>query len=84
MVPLAMGKPGRWFSEQQLRDKFVTCARQVMSATDADSMFRSIRHADQSRPVSELFQPLWDADARKSAAAKPASDQRRAARGCAD
>jgi len=84
MVPLAMGKPGRWFSEQQLRDKFVTCARQVMSATDADSMFRSIRHVDQSRPVSELFQPLWDADARKSAAAKPASDQRRAARGCAD
>lgn len=45
-VPLAQGKPDRWFSEDRMRSKFLDCLRAYDSA-DAIALFDSLRVMDQ-------------------------------------
>ena len=58
MVPLAIGKPARWFTEVQLRDKFMDCATQALSEQDADAVFRAIRQLDGSPCAADTFAGL--------------------------
>ena len=64
MVPLAMGKPARWFTEAQLHDKFMDCSAQALSEQDADAVFRAIRQLDGSPCAADTFAGLSRASTR--------------------
>jgi len=56
-VPLAMGKPERWFSAAQLRAKFEDCAGEVLG-NRLDDVYDSLRALDDGRPAIEFCQSL--------------------------
>lgn len=53
-VPLAIGKPSRWLSEQRLRAKFDDCAREVNPHL-RESLWLSLRDLDQTVPVTDML-----------------------------
>ena len=57
LVPLAIGKVGRWFSEDQLRDKFLDCAGRSIAPEPASRLFASLR----GMPAQASFAALDDA-----------------------
>lgn len=58
LVPLAIGKPERWFSKQQLHDKFVDCASGIMGNTRIEDLFSMLQAIDRDSPVSEVIEAL--------------------------
>jgi 2-methylcitrate dehydratase PrpD len=56
-VPLAIGKPARWFSEAQLRAKFDDCTSKLDTAASSQ-VWRALRELDTSRPPTALLSSL--------------------------
>lgn len=46
IVPLAMGKPDRWLTPFQLRDKFADCASRALPSSQVDEAFQRLRALD--------------------------------------
>ena len=57
-VPLAQGKPARWFSPQRLRAKFDDCASVAMDAAARDVAWQALSGLDSARPVVGLLDSL--------------------------
>jgi len=53
-----MGKPSRWFSAEQLRNKFDDCAGLVFPRAQLDAIFRTVRSLDGDIPVAALCDVL--------------------------
>jgi 2-methylcitrate dehydratase PrpD len=61
LVPLAMGKPSRWFDEARLRSKLGDCIRHAAPATpdaSVDRLFAALQGLDSAKPVSGLLSLL--------------------------
>ena len=58
LVPLAMGKPARWFSADIMRAKFDDCARVVLDASARDLAYSRWRAMDSTQPVEPLLRTL--------------------------
>jgi 2-methylcitrate dehydratase PrpD len=43
LVPLAIGKVGRWFSEEQMREKFMDCTQRCLPPARAAELFALLR-----------------------------------------
>src|SRR5690606_14761422 len=56
-VPLAMGKPARWFSEAQLRTKFDDCTSS-MNPQHSDQVWLALRALDAGHPPAALLTAL--------------------------
>ena len=54
MVPLAIGKVGRWFSEADMKAKFLDCARGTVSAERAQRLFSIMRSLPALASLSTL------------------------------
>ncbi len=54
LVPLAIGKVGRWFSEDRLRAKFMDCASRAIPPAQAERLFKTLR----SMPALASFAAL--------------------------
>ncbi len=61
-VPLAQGKPARWFSTQRLRAKFEDCASVAMSPAAIETAWRALQALDGPGPVQALLEALADID----------------------
>jgi 2-methylcitrate dehydratase PrpD len=57
-VPLAQGKPARWFSPERLRAKFDDCASAAMDAPAREAAWQALAALDSPRPVQPLLQAL--------------------------
>lgn len=57
-VPLAQGKPARWFSPGRLRSKFDDCASVAMDAPAREVVWDALSGLDSSRPVGLLLDAL--------------------------
>jgi 2-methylcitrate dehydratase PrpD len=60
-VPLAMGKPARWFDRARLRGKLADCLRHAAPATgdaEVEAMFLALQATDRGVPVAQLFEPF--------------------------
>ncbi len=57
-VPLAMGKPARWFSIERMREKFRDCSLPVLGQAGCDEAFTALRAMDGPGPVIQLVQAL--------------------------
>jgi 2-methylcitrate dehydratase PrpD len=58
LVPLAMGKPARWFDAARLHAKVTDCLRHAVPSTpdaEAAALFAALQSVDAARPVAELF-----------------------------
>lgn len=58
LVPLALGKPARWFSVERMREKFQDCARGVLGAARCDLAFDSLRALDNDTPMAPVLAVL--------------------------
>ncbi len=58
LVQLAIGKPARWFSEQQIRDKFFDCGARACAAQQLDRIFGMLRSLDGDAKAADLFAAL--------------------------
>ncbi len=58
LVPLAMGKPARWFSADTMRAKFDDCARLVLDAPARDLAYAQWRAMDSAQVVDPLLRTL--------------------------
>ena len=56
-VPLAIGKPQRWFSESLLREKFMDCA-QGFSTDGASALYGTLRSLDGAMKCTTLLEAL--------------------------
>ena len=56
-VPLAAGKPDRWFTAQQLRAKFDDCTAPLGSAFQ-DRIYSVLRNMEQASDASQLIAQL--------------------------
>jgi 2-methylcitrate dehydratase PrpD len=54
LVPLAIGKVGRWFSEDTLRTKFMDCASRMIPTSQAEHLFRALRTLPSLKDVASL------------------------------
>jgi 2-methylcitrate dehydratase PrpD len=63
-VPLAQGKPARWFDSERLRAKFDDCASVAMSGTAREAAWRALTVLDSPRPAQDLLHALADVIAR--------------------
>lgn len=54
LVPLAIGKVGRWFTEEQLRAKFMDCASRALAPEQAQRLFQSLRSLPDLPSVAAL------------------------------
>ena len=54
LVPLAIGKVGRWFSEADMKAKFLDCARGTVSAERAQRLFSTLRNLPSLGSLSIL------------------------------
>ena len=61
-VHLAKGKPSRWFSEAEMRTKFVDCATAVTGPAAATALFDRLRALDTATPVRWFFRVQPDED----------------------
>jgi 2-methylcitrate dehydratase PrpD len=57
-VPLAMGKPARWFSVERMRAKFGDCAEAVLGPAGCEHAFTALRALDAPTPLADVFQAL--------------------------
>lgn len=57
-VPLAQGKPSRWFSAERLRAKFDDCAAAAMDGAARDAVWDALSALDSPRPVDLLLDAL--------------------------
>jgi len=57
-VPLAMGKPARWFGLERMREKFGDCAGAVLGKSGCDRAFAALRALDSAQPVSVTVKAL--------------------------
>lgn len=57
-VPLAMGKPARWFSVERMQDKFGDCASAVLGPAACERAFAAWRELDRAQPVQPLIEIL--------------------------
>ncbi len=59
-VPLAMGKPARWFSVERMQAKFRDCAGPVLGE-GADRAFAALRELDSPLPLAPVLERLQPA-----------------------
>ena len=57
-VPLAIGKPDRWFSRDQLETKFKDCAGLALPAARVDPLFRRWLALAEAPAVAALLEDL--------------------------
>ena len=57
-VPLAIGKPARWFSRQQLLDKFMDCGVDVYPRARLQQVFQALQGIDDGMTASDLLGTL--------------------------
>jgi 2-methylcitrate dehydratase PrpD len=57
-VPLAMGKPARWFSTQRMQQKFLDCAETVLGPQGCSQAFDALRTLDSPAPVAKILSLL--------------------------
>ena len=57
-VPLAVGKPARWFSVERMRSKFTDCAAGVLGEPACAAAFEALRGLDGPVEVAQLLQGL--------------------------
>lgn len=60
LVPLAMGKPARGFTQERKQAKFRECANEVLGTAACDAAFSALQAMDGRKPVSDLL-PLLSA-----------------------
>jgi 2-methylcitrate dehydratase PrpD len=58
LVPLAPGKPERWFTPEQLHAKFDDCALRAWSPGRLDEAFAALRALDDDVPVATRLVPF--------------------------
>jgi 2-methylcitrate dehydratase PrpD len=58
LVPLALGKVGRWFSEDRMRTKFLDCAGRVLGETRSARLFDTLRGIEDLADVAALESQL--------------------------
>lgn len=58
LVPLAIGKPTRWFSRQQLRDKFFDCGGRALDAGKLEKLFDRLQGLESDDGAHALFELL--------------------------
>ncbi len=58
LVPIAMGKPARWFTRQQSRDKFFDCGGGVFAPAQLERIFALLQSFDDNAPGNDLFAAL--------------------------
>jgi 2-methylcitrate dehydratase PrpD len=58
LIPLAIGKPARWFTEPQLRRKFMDCCAAQLPSDRADDLYATIRGLPFLGSVAELAPQL--------------------------
>ncbi|MGE4241074.1 MmgE/PrpD family protein [Ramlibacter sp.] len=57
-VPLAMGKPARWFDVERIRAKFRDCAADVLGSARCDSAFAALLDLDSAAPATATLAAL--------------------------
>jgi 2-methylcitrate dehydratase PrpD len=57
-VPLAQGKPARWFSAERLHAKFSDCAGTVMSGEPLEAAWQALRRMDSPNGCEEVLRAL--------------------------
>jgi 2-methylcitrate dehydratase PrpD len=68
LVPLAKGKPARWFSEAELRAKFDDCAKVIGDPAATAALYDTLRSLDGPVALAEIAAATALASARKPAA----------------
>ncbi|TCR62548.1 MmgE/PrpD family protein [Bosea sp. BK604] len=68
LVPLAKGKPSRWFSEAELEAKFDDCAKVMNDPTLSGKLYRKLRSLDGPVSLTEIAAATAFAAARSTAA----------------
>lgn len=58
LVPLAAGKPERWFDTRQLRGKFFDCASEVLGPRALDDVFQMLQSVDSDIHSNTLLASL--------------------------
>ena len=58
LVPVALGKPARWFTRQQSRDKFFDCGAAVFAPERLERIFALLQSFDRNVAAHELFAAL--------------------------
>lgn len=58
LVPLAMGKPARWFSEERLRAKFMECGGRTLPADRLEALFAHLLALDRPVPPRAVIEGL--------------------------
>ena len=58
LIELAIGKPARWFSAEQLRAKFFDCGTRAFRPEILESVYACLRSLDESGPPDRLFDAL--------------------------
>ena len=54
LVPLAIGKVGRWFPEDTLRAKFMDCTSRAIPASQAERLYAALRDLSSLKDVASL------------------------------
>ena len=54
IVPLAVGKPERWFTKEKLRSKFDDCCRGIIDAAQASEIYELAQSIEQAADLSAL------------------------------
>ncbi len=67
LVPLAMGKPARWFAKDRLRQKFEDCAKGILAADRVAGAFAAAQDLERLPSLDPLLQQL---SMRRAAAAE--------------
>ena len=58
LVPLAIGKPARWFSRHRLEKKFADCAKLVLPADHVGAAFDAVQSLDRLPALDPLLRTL--------------------------
>ncbi len=61
LVPLALGKPERWFTEKQLFDKFVDCGELIFDRSRLDEIYGTLCDLDSGAKADRLVTALQSA-----------------------
>jgi 2-methylcitrate dehydratase PrpD len=70
-VPLAMGKPDRWFDVQRMREKFSDCSLDVLGEGGCEEAFATLRALDGVMSIERLIHALRP----RAAAAQPSPEE---------
>lgn len=62
LVPLARGKPERWFGEAEIASKFFDCAGRAVGPGQADRIYRLLRALDGDVPATRIAAALGGRD----------------------